>query len=422
MSERISAVIHYDGEVCHTENGVVFLSENTVRLVFNQNIDLTELRERIRLKIFGTTPMKVLSITYRFCSSVDPVTYDSFDIRGARSLEAMVQTHLTSGAPYIELYVQFTSLNDAVATGVREEYATPARLSVSGLQNTKQPMFGSGVEYTTLARHSVGGWDMHVGGSMFDAGNTYWGTASTFTSWQSTSNWGHYEMPKRRDNVLPTMSTGEETLYVTDDGDLEYDSNVDPPREPMTDGDEVGLFSESEPIPTEPEDVEGGSDEEEDPRFRAYSPSCHMHNVDLSADDALEFPNLPHRLHDHTSSVLDSVQDGTCSWKIYASLRKMTGLWEIKKYKGPHTCAAGISQYRPKMDSAMLASLILPTLKVDPRTSVLVLIANIRNQMGYTPSYRKAWIAKQKALEKIHSGWDASYNHTDDRYVFWHAR
>ncbi|MFQ6658346.1 hypothetical protein Gotur_027652 [Gossypium turneri] len=126
MSERISAVIYYDSEVCHTENGVVFLSENTVRLVFNQNIDLTELRKRIRHKIFETTPMKVLSSTYRFCSSVDPVTYDLFDIKGARSLEAMVQTHLASGAPYIELYVQFTSPNDALATGVREVYATLA--------------------------------------------------------------------------------------------------------------------------------------------------------------------------------------------------------------------------------------------------------------------------------------------------------
>ena len=58
----------------------------------------------------------------------------------------------------------------------------------------------------------------------------------------------------------------------------------------------------------------------------------------------------------------------------------------------------------------MLASLILPTIKADPRTSVPVIIANIRSQMGYTPSYRKAWIAKQKALEKMHSGWDASYN------------
>ncbi|XP_040964201.1 uncharacterized protein [Gossypium hirsutum] len=104
------------------------------------------------------------------------------------------------------------------------------------------------------------------------------------------------------------------------------------------------------------------------------------------------------------------VQDGTCSWKIYASLWKRTGLREIKKYKGPHTCAAGFSQDHPKMDSAMLASLILPTIKADLRTLVPVLIANIRSQIGYMPSYCKAWIAKQKALEKMHSRWDASYN------------
>ncbi|MFQ6641844.1 hypothetical protein Gotur_016315 [Gossypium turneri] len=62
------------------------------------------------------------------------------------------------------------------------------------------------------------------------------------------------------------------------------------------------------------------------------------------------------------------------------------------------------------MDSAMLACLILPTVKADPRTSVPMLIANIRSQIGYTPSYHKAWIAKQKVLEKMHSGWDASYS------------
>ncbi|KAH1106696.1 hypothetical protein J1N35_010464 [Gossypium stocksii] len=55
------------------------------------------------------------------------------------------------------------------------------------------------------------------------------------------------------------------------------------------------------------------------------------------------------------------------------------------------------------MDSDMLASLILPTVKADPKTSVPVLITNIRSQLRYTPSYRKASIAKQKALEKMHS-------------------
>ncbi|KAH1047914.1 hypothetical protein J1N35_038698 [Gossypium stocksii] len=179
--------------------------------------------------------MKVLSIKYRFCASVDPVTYDSFDIKGAHGLEAMVQTHLASGAPYLELYVQFSSLNDAFAastsTYVREEYTTPARHSVSGE-------------------------------SISNVGNTYWGT-STSTGWQATSAWGCYEMSRRRDNVLPMMSTREGTSYVAVDGRSDDESDVDPPREPGPDGVEVALFSEPEPVSTKAE--KGSDEEEEDP-------------------------------------------------------------------------------------------------------------------------------------------------------------
>ncbi|KAK5840285.1 hypothetical protein PVK06_009177 [Gossypium arboreum] len=221
------------------------------------------------------------------------------------------------------------------------------------------------MEYTTPARHSISGWDIHIDGSMFDARNMYWEMTSTSSGLQSTSDWGCYQTSIRRDDVLPTTSTHEGTLYIVDD---------------------------------EPKDVEAGADEEEkDLRFRAYSPPAHMHNVYISADDALEFPELPHKRHDRTSSSLDSgelevgkefssknsflgalkqhcinhgvnynmvksksekfeakcaVQDDTCSWKIMASVKKKTDLWEIKKYKG-------VSQDYLKIDSSIIASLIL---------------------------------------------------------------
>ncbi|KAK5775168.1 hypothetical protein PVK06_043037 [Gossypium arboreum] len=201
-------------------------------------------------------------------------------------------------------------------------------------------VFGCSMKYTTLSRHSVGGWDMHLSGLIFVTGNTYWGMTSTSSGWQSTSDWGRYETFRRRDDVLSTTFTGEGTLFVADDG--------------------------------------GSDEEEEDSRFRAYSPSAYIHNVDLSQDEALEFPDLPHRRRDRTSLSLDlgemevgrefsnkdsflgtlkqhsimngvsynvvksksdkfeakyAVQDDTCSWKIMVSLRKRTGLCEIKKYK-----------------------------------------------------------------------------------------
>ncbi|PPS08168.1 hypothetical protein GOBAR_AA12480 [Gossypium barbadense] len=372
--------------------------------------------------------MKVLSIKYRFCVLVDPVTYDSFDIKGARSLEVMVQTHLASGSPYVELYVQFSLPNDAFAastfTADREEYTTPVRHSVSGWQNMEVPVFSSSMEYPTLARHSVSGWDMHLSGSMFDVGNTYWGMTSTSSGWQSASDWRCCETSTRRDDVLPTTSTSEGTSFVADDGGSDDESDVDPPREPGPDGAEVALFFEPEPIPTVLEDVEGGSDEEEDPRFRVYSPPAHMHNVDLSQDDVLEFQDLPHRRHDRTSSTLDSgeleVGNKFSNKDSFLGALKQHSIMngvnykvvksKFDKFEAKCVVQDGVSQDHPKMDSDMLATLILPTVKADPRTSVPVLIANIHSQLRYIPSYRKAWIAKQKALEKMHGGWDTSYN------------
>ncbi|KAK5825286.1 hypothetical protein PVK06_020100 [Gossypium arboreum] len=72
--------------------------------------------------------------------------------------------------------------------------------------------------------------------------------------------------------------------------------------------------------------------------------------------------------------------------------------------------ATGFSRDHPKLDSDMITSIILSMVKVDPRIAVSILIANIRSQFNYMPSYHKMWIAKYNALEKMHSGWDTSNN------------
>ncbi|XP_017620656.1 uncharacterized protein LOC108464887 [Gossypium arboreum] len=214
------------------------------------------------------------------------------------------------------------------------------------------------------------------------------------SGWQSTSDWGRYETSRRKDNILPTTSIGEWTSFLADDGGSDDESDTDPPREPGPDGVKVGLFFESEPVPTILKDVEGGSDEEEeDPRFRAR--------------------------RDRTSSTLDSgeIEVGrkfSNKDSFLAALKQHSIMNEVNynmvKSKSDKFEAKCVSQDHPKMDSDMIASLILPTLNADSKTSVSVLITNICSQLKYTPSYRKVWIAKQKAFEKMHGRWDASYN------------
>ncbi|KAH1046618.1 hypothetical protein J1N35_037402 [Gossypium stocksii] len=43
---------------------------------------------------------------------VGPVRYDAFDIKCARGLEVMVQTHIDNGSPFLELYVEFSGIDE----------------------------------------------------------------------------------------------------------------------------------------------------------------------------------------------------------------------------------------------------------------------------------------------------------------------
>ncbi|RYR46998.1 hypothetical protein Ahy_A07g032893 [Arachis hypogaea] len=62
-----------------------------------------------------------------------------------------------------------------------------------------------------------------------------------------------------------------------------------------------------------------------------------------------------------------------------------------------------------KLDSITIAEAIKPLVEVDPSLKVKSVIAEVKSKFNYTVSYRKAWLAKQRAIEKIFGGWEASY-------------
>ncbi|XP_057747661.1 uncharacterized protein LOC130966855 [Arachis stenosperma] len=62
-----------------------------------------------------------------------------------------------------------------------------------------------------------------------------------------------------------------------------------------------------------------------------------------------------------------------------------------------------------KLDSTTIAEAIKPLVEADPALKVKSVIAEAQSKFNYTVSYRKAWLAKQKAVEKIFGGWEASY-------------
>nr|XP_025703107.1 uncharacterized protein LOC112803867 [Arachis hypogaea] len=99
-----------------------------------------------------------------------------------------------------------------------------------------------------------------------------------------------------------------------------------------------------------------------------------------------------------------------CDWLIRVSLISRKYCWVIRRYNGSHTCTrATISQDHSKLDSITIAEAIKPLVEADPSLKVKSVIAEVQSKFNYTVSYRKAWLAKQKAVEKIFGGWEASY-------------
>ncbi|XP_025638483.1 uncharacterized protein [Arachis hypogaea] len=112
-----------------------------------------------------------------------------------------------------------------------------------------------------------------------------------------------------------------------------------------------------------------------------------------------------------TTFYAKCVQYGTsCDWLIRVSLMKRQYCWVIRRYNGSHTCTRStISQDHAKLDSDTIAEAIKPLVEADPSIKVKSIIAEVQSKFNYTISYRKAWLAKQKAMEKIFGGCKSSY-------------
>ncbi|RYR72626.1 hypothetical protein Ahy_A02g006846 isoform A [Arachis hypogaea] len=99
------------------------------------------------------------------------------------------------------------------------------------------------------------------------------------------------------------------------------------------------------------------------------------------------------------------------SVKTYSIQRGRKGIWEVKRYNGPHTClATSISSDHRSLDYHVISAFIMPMVRADASVSIKVLLNATAAHFGFRPTYRRVWMAKQKAIALIYGDWDESYN------------
>ncbi|XP_057759167.1 uncharacterized protein LOC130979678 [Arachis stenosperma] len=100
-----------------------------------------------------------------------------------------------------------------------------------------------------------------------------------------------------------------------------------------------------------------------------------------------------------------------CTWLIRLSLRQRKGIWEVKRYNGPHTClATSISSDHRSLDYHVIATFIMPMVRADAAVNIKLLQNATAVYFGFRPTYRRVWMAKQKAVAVIYGDLDESYN------------
>jgi len=103
------------------------------------------------------------------------------------------------------------------------------------------------------------------------------------------------------------------------------------------------------------------------------------------------------------TKIIVICNDDSCARRCRASYILAFKQWEIRKFYEPHTCSnPSISQDHEKLSYLLISKSIHNLIENDPSTSMSTLIAHIKNIEGYTTTYCKAWLAKQKVVEDIY--------------------
>ncbi|KAL5154495.1 hypothetical protein HKD37_19G053842 [Glycine soja] len=99
-----------------------------------------------------------------------------------------------------------------------------------------------------------------------------------------------------------------------------------------------------------------------------------------------------------------------CPFYMRAILSKKIDTWKVTQWGGPHTCLnMTITQDHEKLDSDLIATCVVGMIREDPSIKISLIQERINSEFAYKVSYKKAWLAKQKAIAIKYGVWDESY-------------
>nr|XP_029143455.1 uncharacterized protein LOC114924155 [Arachis hypogaea] len=354
MSDRVLLKVYYFGQILlQTSEGVKFICEKPLDVVIPFIISFEELKGVISEAIDSERARKISCILYRYPIQVFGgfVQFQSRYVTDEASMQEMFSMYIENRAQisFIELYIEFEQ-SEADRNILREDYNTDS-----------EEEFES--NYQFVGPDGDGGEDQGEGATAPDVTEVA----------NALANDEPFEEPSfMRVLDLEAMHVPEFPGYMTAEIPIVADGEF-----------AVGMeFGSREAV------------------IKAIKEYTIRRSVDYRVYES-----------EPLTFYAKCTQYGSgCDWLIRVSMISRKYCWVIRRYNGSHTCTrAMISQDHSKLDSLTIAEAIKPLVEADPSLKVKSVIAEVQSKFKYTISYRKAWLAKQRAVEKIFGGWEASY-------------
>ncbi|KAH1249152.1 hypothetical protein GmHk_05G012579 [Glycine max] len=107
------------------------------------------------------------------------------------------------------------------------------------------------------------------------------------------------------------------------------------------------------------------------------------------------FKVLESKSNKYVICCLNKSAECPCPFYMRAILSKKTDSWKVTQWGGPHTCLnMTMTQDHEKLDSDLIVTCV---------------VERINSEFAYKVSYKKAWLAKQKAIAIEYGDWEESY-------------
>ncbi|XP_015961938.1 uncharacterized protein LOC107485918 [Arachis duranensis] len=384
-------LVHHRGSIKRkTRFGVKFTDKDPLYIIVSSTTSYDDLARSVLLKLGLNSVKRVKKFLYRIPITVlqDSVKYDCFMIGSDKDLQVMFLCRRQF--PEVRTPELLAKLVDVVSSSGGSNRNTNTLATAAGSSSRPTVASSSVLAYEPPAPHVASpSFAVDLNGSVGDEV----GTAK----------------------LLPTFVQCAAPAGTVDGlfDDLE-DDDVEPDMIADDSGDDIGA--------SELAGAGGGSSS----GTQQYLP--HFSSLDLDAMRQAE-DKKDALLSVKTYSIRRGVQykvvesdyrryvgkcsefGNVCTWLIRLSLRQRKGIWEVKRYNGSHTClASSISSDHRSLDYHMISTFIMPMVRVDASASIKVLLNATASHYGFRPTYRRVWMAKQKAVALIYGDWDESYN------------